>query len=59
MRQLNTTLWDLGASLEPTIRGDFDAWTPVMFPPPPPPAPPAPLAVGETVILLTSPLHHC
>ena len=24
MRQLNTTLWDLGVSLEPTIKEDFD-----------------------------------
>jgi hypothetical protein len=44
MRLLNTTLWDLGSSLEPTIRPDFDSWTPVMFPPPPPPPPPKPCA---------------
>ena len=42
MRQLNTTLWDLGSSLEPTIKGDFDTWSAVMFPPPPPPPPPIP-----------------
>jgi|EP01046_Picozoa_sp_COSAG06_P026752 hypothetical protein len=42
MRQLNTTLWELGASLEPTIRGDFETWAPLMFPPPPPPPPSPP-----------------
>ena len=42
MRQLNTTLWDLGASLAPTIEADFATWIPVMFPPGPPPPPPPP-----------------
>ena len=43
LRLLNTTLWDLGSSeVFGSIRSDFDAWIPVMFPPPPPPPPPTP-----------------
>ena len=33
MRQLNTSLWDLGGRLD-TIHNDFEQWIPVMFPPP-------------------------
>ena len=35
MRLLNTSLWDLGSSaVFGSIRSDFEAWIPVMFPPP-------------------------
>ena len=35
LRLLNTTLWDLGSSdVFDSIRSDFAAWIPVMFPPP-------------------------
>ena len=47
---------DLGASLEPTIRPDFDTWTPIMFPPPPPPEachPPVPCVESRTNISFT------
>lgn len=32
LRLLNTSLWDVGASLQ-GIRTDFETWIPVMFPP--------------------------
>jgi len=41
MRLLNTSLWELGASIE-GIEDDFETWIPTMFPPPPPPPPPSP-----------------
>ena len=45
MRLLNTSLWELGASIE-GIEDDFDSWIPAMFPPPPPPPPPPPCLPG-------------
>lgn len=33
MRQLNTSLWELGAGLTPSIRQDYTTWIPMLFPP--------------------------
>jgi hypothetical protein len=46
-RQLNTSLWDLGQSID-DIKSDFDQWTPIMFPPPSPPPPPPPCLPPHT-----------
>ena len=31
LRQLNTTLWDVGSSLRGGIKGDYEAWIPMLF----------------------------
>ena len=41
LKLLNTTLWDVGQTID-GIEQDFEQWVPVFFPPSPPPPPPPP-----------------